>query len=70
MNRWSIIGVVAALTAGPLWAHEGHGQTEGHSVPHYLVEPEHAWLLMAALAFVIVIGVFRLRVRLRERKWF
>jgi hypothetical protein len=38
-------------------AHEGHGSTEGFTVTHYLVEPEHfalPILLMAGVAFLIL----------------
>jgi len=38
-------------------AHEGHGSTEGFTVTHYLVEPEHfalPILLIAGVAFLII----------------
>jgi uncharacterized membrane protein YhdT len=38
-------------------AHEGHGSTEGFTVTHYWVEPEHfalPILLIAGVAFLII----------------
>jgi hypothetical protein len=38
-------------------AHEGHGSTEGFTVTHYFVEPEHfalPLLLIAGIAFLVI----------------
>ena len=36
-----------------LWAHPGHGETEGFTIKHYMVEPEHVLFALLALAVVI-----------------
>jgi hypothetical protein len=38
-------------------AHEGHGSTDGFTVIHYIVEPEHfalPILLIAGIAFLVI----------------
>ena len=45
-------------------AHEGHGATDGFSITHYFVEPEHAiytWSFLIASA--ILISYYRLKKR-------
>lgn len=39
----------------PAWAlaHPGHGETEGFTIKHYMVEPEHAVVAVLALAITI-----------------
>ncbi|HMO32964.1 MAG TPA: hypothetical protein PKE63_05690 [Lacibacter sp.] len=36
-----------------LYAHPGHGETEGFTIKHYMVEPEHVVLSLLALAITI-----------------
>jgi len=51
----------------PLFAHPGHGTTEGHSLIHYLSEPMHA-MVLAAVIIMIASSVtwFMLRKRKKE----
>jgi predicted permease len=53
MKKIAFILSLAAAIALPLFsfAHPGHGETDGFSIIHYFVEPQHA---------VITIGVFAL----------
>jgi hypothetical protein len=39
------------------FAHEGHGHTNGNTITHYLVEPEH--LVVTLIVFTAVIVTFR-----------
>lgn len=48
------IALVSSLTAGTmlLYAHPGHGDTHGHSLIHYLMEPMHAMVLAAVVLMI------------------
>ena len=35
------------------WAHPGHCESEGFTIKHYMVEPEHVLFALLALAVVI-----------------
>ena len=46
------------------FAHEGHGATDGYTITHYFIEPEHAiytWSFFMASA--ILISYYRLKKR-------
>ncbi|WP_437201729.1 hypothetical protein [Planctomicrobium sp. SH664] len=57
------------------WGHPGHGTVPSESPLHYIVEPIHGCLVLAALAAGLALWAFRLRklrqqsapVRIRER---
>jgi hypothetical protein len=51
---FTIVGV--AMTPFIGFAHEGHGATDGFTITHYFVEPEHAiytWSFLMASAILI-----------------
>lgn len=56
--------IVAAHAA----AHPGHGMTSADSVVHYVVEPSHAWGLLALLAMGAGTWVYRSSRRLRQQR--
>lgn len=37
------------------FAHEGHGHTHGFTIQHYFIEPEHAILVVAIAATVVLL---------------
>lgn len=54
---------MAGLAAAPaLFAHPGHGETEGFTITHYFTEPVHAVVTVLA-----VVGVLVLVTALRKR---
>jgi hypothetical protein len=53
MKRLAIM--LLALLPFSTFAHEGHGHTEGFTITHYIVEPEHALPLLAALVVAVVL---------------
>ena len=61
--------MIAALLSGLAgFAHEGHGHTHDFTITHYLIEPEHAFPVIAAVAIVILlIKGYR---RSLIKKWF
>ena len=50
MKKYSFMSMVATLLPLSMIAHPGHGETEGFTIIHYLVEPIHA---MAAMGGVL-----------------
>jgi hypothetical protein len=44
----AILAVLPSLA----WAHPGHGATEPDSVQHYLLEPLHVVMIVAAIAAI------------------
>ena len=52
-----LASVVPALFA---MAHPGHGTTEGYTITHYFVEPQHVFPIVAVLAIgVLLFNRFR-----------
>lgn len=47
---WALL---VALIPALLYAHPGHGETEGFTIKHYMVEPEHVVVAVLALAVTI-----------------
>jgi hydrogenase/urease accessory protein HupE len=47
--------LLAVSAVSPVFAHEGHGHTEGFTITHYFTEAEHAIPLALALVAVIVL---------------
>lgn len=47
------------------FAHEGHGHTEGFTITHYFVEPEHAITILVA---GLVMYLFYKNIMRRENK--
>jgi len=43
------------VAATGVWAHPGHGETEGHSVAHYLTETFHVIPLVAVIILSVAI---------------
>lgn len=37
-----------------VWAHPGHGETEGFTITHYIVEPAHAIISIAIVTALVV----------------
>jgi hydrogenase/urease accessory protein HupE len=57
--RFLVPAFIAAL-ASPAFAHPGHGElSRVVSVWHYLLEPEHVWVIAAAA--VVVWAAFRVK---------
>lgn len=55
MKKIAVV-VVTAITPFIIYAHPGHGSTDGYSIIHYFVEPVHAvvtWSVLAA-AFLYI----------------
>jgi hypothetical protein len=50
------IAVLFLLVAAPLiiYAHPGHGSTDGYSIIHYFVEPTHAVVTWSVLAIAFL----------------
>lgn len=47
----------------PIIAHIGHGQTDGHSLIHLLVEPVHVLTILASVASAIALYILSRRQR-------
>lgn len=55
MKKIAVV-IVTAVTPLIIYAHPGHGSTDGYSIIHYFVEPVHAvvtWSVLAA-AFLYI----------------
>jgi len=50
---FTAIGLLASISS---FAHPGHGHSEGFTITHYFVEPEHALTLIAITAIVVVLA--------------
>jgi hypothetical protein len=64
MKKFSIAGLASLLTPFICLAHEGHGTSNGFTITHYFVEPEHAiytWSFLVASFFLI--SFYRLKKR-------
>ncbi len=55
LRRWFGVGFIAACAAPALaWAHPGHGLSAGsHGFLHYVTEPLHATLGLAAVGIIM-----------------
>lgn len=54
--------LLSTLTPGSLWAHAGHGVTEGDSLFHYVFEPVHfvpVVVLAAAIGVPLLIRYWK-----------
>ncbi len=61
--------MVFIINGSKLFAHPGHGQTEGHSFIHYLIEPMHAMILGAVvlmIAFSCTYLILKMKKRAKE----
>lgn len=47
--------LLAFLSSISVFAHPGHGSSDGFTITHYFVEPEHALLLLTGLALVVIL---------------
>jgi hypothetical protein len=59
MKKLTMAATLIGLAPLAVMAHPGHGETEGWSITHYFVEPEHAiytypLLILAGFCFVLV----------------
>lgn len=56
----NLLSLFIAMALLPLtgFAHEGHGHTDGSSVTHYFVEPEHMFAILAAAAFIVLGSIY------------
>lgn len=61
MKRIALFAGLAALLATPVFAHPGHGVSEGSSLLHFITEPEHIGLALLAVALVAGAVVFARR---------
>lgn len=52
MKRIALFAGLAALLATPVFAHPGHGVSEGQSLLHFMSEPEHVGLALLAVALI------------------
>ena len=52
-----IVSLLAILfTAASAFAHPGHGATDGYTITHYFVEPEHVLAMAAGLGLVFYLA--------------
>jgi hypothetical protein len=64
MRKFFTIAFVSALIPFIGFAHEGHGSTNGYTITHYFVEPEHAiytWSFLMVSA--VLVSYFRIKKR-------
>lgn len=61
--------LIFIINSTTLFAHPGHGHTEGHSLTHYLMEPMHAMVLGAVvlmIAFSSTYLILKMKKRAKE----
>ncbi|MBK5270682.1 MAG: hypothetical protein JJE22_06680 [Bacteroidia bacterium] len=51
MKKFAFIVMIVLLLPVSLLAHPGHGGTDGFSITHYFVEPEHA---ITTVSFIVL----------------
>ena len=62
MRKFLIMVLGSALIPLAGFAHEGHGTTDGFTITHYFVEPEHAiYTWSFVMAGAILISYYRLK---------
>jgi hypothetical protein len=62
MKKFFIVALTGVLIPFLGFAHEGHGATNGFTITHYFVEPEHAIFTWSCLmASFILVSYYRLR---------
>ena len=54
MKKYSFMSLVAALLPLSLIAHPGHGETEGFTIIHYLIEPIHATAIVGGVLLAVI----------------
>lgn len=54
MKKVSLVAFASTLLPLIGLAHEGHGVTEGYTISHYIVEPEHALYTLGVVAVGLV----------------
>jgi membrane protein DedA with SNARE-associated domain len=54
MKKFSLMSIAAVLLPVLIMAHPGHGDTDGYSIIHYLVEPIHAIATIGVVFAAIV----------------
>lgn len=62
--------IIFLMNSSHLFAHPGHGSTEGQSLIHYLMEPMHAMVLGAVvlmIAFSSTYMILKMKKRAKER---
>ncbi len=62
---FAFIAIVLSFLPVATFAHPGHGETEGFSIIHYMLEPAH---LFIAIVLVGVAGILLFRRRKEENK--
>jgi len=55
MLKLFFIALMMSLMPVAVMSHPGHGETEGFTITHYLVEPIHVIVTIGILFFVVVI---------------
>ena len=61
--------LILMINSASLFAHPGHGHTDGHSLTHYLMEPMHAMVLGAVIlmiAFSSTYLILKMKKRAKE----
>jgi hypothetical protein len=69
MKKLFIMLISGALIPLFGFAHEGHGSTDGYTITHYFIEPDHAiytWGFLMAGA--VLISYYRLKRRRNDRR--
>lgn len=56
--KQAVMSAAAALSPFFAMAHEGHGHTDGFTIKHYLVEPEHILVGITVIFAAIATGVY------------
>ncbi len=60
MKKLMSLGLLAGLLPAVAFGHEGHGHTDGYTITHYFVEPQHLVFILG-FAAVIVAGTIYFR---------
>ena len=64
-----LFATMTCLAAAPvLFAHPGHGETEGFTIIHYFTEPVHATVTVLATVVVIAFSGYARRRSSRAKK--
>jgi hypothetical protein len=58
--------LVFVINCTSLYAHPGHGHTDGHSLIHYLMEPMHA-MIFGAVVLMIAFSSTYLILKMKKR---
>ncbi|MBX7107594.1 MAG: hypothetical protein K1X61_03000 [Chitinophagales bacterium] len=58
MKKLMSLSLLAGLLPSIALGHEGHGHTDGNTITHYFVEPQHLVFVLGLAAVVIAGTIF------------